>query len=86
LTEGYTSEIVDEEEFFLPFDEFPWFKDAPLQAILNVQRHGSEHLHWPALDVDLTLNSIRYPEHYPLVSQVNPKASVEPESAGDSSR
>jgi hypothetical protein len=61
--------LVDEEELFLPFEDFPWFKDVPLQAILNVQRHDSEHLHWPALDVDLTLNSIRHPENYPLVSK-----------------
>ena len=45
--------IVDDEELFLPFDEFPWFKDASVQAILNVQRHA-EHFHWPTLDVDST--------------------------------
>ena len=63
--------LVGEEELFLPFDEFPWFKDASLPAILNVERQGSEHLHWPGLDVDLTLESIRYPEKYPLVSKTN---------------
>ncbi|MGB6067486.1 MAG: DUF2442 domain-containing protein [Desulfomonilaceae bacterium] len=74
--------LVDDEELFLPFDEFPWFKDAPLQSILNVERQGDEHLHWPALDVDLTLESIRHPEKYPLVS----KAKVPQSSAMDSSR
>jgi hypothetical protein len=61
--------LVADEELFLPFDEFPWFKDAPLQAILNVERQGSENLHWPDLDVDLTLESIRNPEEYPLISK-----------------
>jgi len=61
--------LIDDEELFLPFDEFPWFKDASVQAVLNVQRQGPEHLHWPALDVDLTLDSIRHPEKYPLVSK-----------------
>jgi len=61
--------MVGEEEFFLPFDEFPWFKEAPLQSILAVQRQGPEHLYWPDLDVDLTLESIRHPEKYPLISK-----------------
>ncbi len=78
--------LVDEEELFLPFDEFPWFKDAPLQAILNVQRHGSEHLHCPALDVDLTLNAIRHPERYPLVSKPHTQKSASDLSAPDPDR
>jgi hypothetical protein len=61
--------MVGEEELFLPFKDFPWFKNAALQSILNVQLHGSEHLHWPDLDVDLTLESIRHPEKYPLISK-----------------
>jgi len=61
--------MVGEEELFLPFEEFPWFQDAPLQAILAVQRQCPEHLYWPELDVDLTLESIRHPEKYPLISK-----------------
>jgi len=61
--------LVGDEELFFAFDEFPWFKDASLQAILNVERQGPDYLHWPALDVDLTLDSIRNPEKYPLMSK-----------------
>ncbi len=61
--------LVGEEELFLPFDEFPWFMRAALADILNVELHGTEHLHWPALDIDLTLDSIRHPENDPLVSK-----------------
>ena len=61
--------IVGEEELFLPFKDFPWFKNATLQSILNVELHGSEHLHWPDLDVDLTLESIQHPEKYTLISK-----------------
>ncbi len=63
--------IAREEEFYLPFKDFPWFKNATLQSILNVELHGSGHLHWPDLDVDLSLESIRHPEKYPLVSNTN---------------
>ena len=61
--------LADEEELFFPFDEFPWFRDARVSAILNVERPQSEHFYWPNLDVDLTLDSIRYPDRYPLVSK-----------------
>jgi hypothetical protein len=59
--------LVDDEELFLSFDEFPWFKEASVSAILNMERQGSDQLRWPALDIDLTLESIRHPERYPLV-------------------
>jgi hypothetical protein len=62
--------MVDEEELFLSFDDFPWFKNSPLQAILRVQREGPEHLYWPDLDVDLTFELIRHPEKYPLISKL----------------
>jgi len=61
--------LVDEEELFLPFTGFPWFKRASVQAVLHVERPRPEHLHWPELDVDLSLDSIRSPEKYPLVSK-----------------
>lgn len=61
--------LIGAEELFLPFKEFPRFKNATVQAILKVELHGEDHLHWPDLDVDLTLESIRHPEKYPLVSK-----------------
>ena len=60
--------LLDEEEHFLPFEEFPWFQDAPVRAVLNVERPQPQHLYWPAMDVDLHVDSIRHPEKYPLVS------------------
>ena len=61
--------LVDERELFLPFTEFPWFREAPVGAICEVTRPRPEHLHWPALDVDLTLESILHPERFPRVAK-----------------
>lgn len=72
--------LVGVEELFLPFDEFPWFKDAPLQAILKVERESTDHLHWPALDLDLTLESIRHPEAFPLISRAKMQQSAATQS------
>jgi hypothetical protein len=62
--------LIDDREHFLPFDEFPWFKRAPVEAILRIERPAPGHLRWPELDVDLALDSIEHPERYPLTSQL----------------
>ena len=59
--------IVDDRELFMPFDRFPWFKNAPIGKILHVEMHSDTHVHWPELDVDLDIDRILNPENYPLV-------------------
>ena len=59
--------LVDQEEFFLDFSNYPWFQDATINQIYDVQYFHQKHLHWPALDVDLEVDSLRYPAAYPLV-------------------
>jgi len=61
--------LLEDEELFLPFSDFPWFQDAAVGKILNVELPSSSHLYWPELDVDLAVESIRYPEKFPLVSK-----------------
>ena len=61
--------LIDEREHFLPFDEFPWFRDATIAAIHNVARPAPHHLYWPDLDIDLHVESIEHPERYPLKSK-----------------
>ncbi len=56
------------KEYFLTYEEFPWFKNAKVQDILNVETPSPTHFYWPDLDVDLSLDSIKKPEKYPLVS------------------
>ena len=61
--------MLDGKELCLPFQQFPWFKNAPVSAILNVELPQPHHLYWPDLDIDLAVESIEYPERFPLVSQ-----------------
>jgi len=58
--------LVDERELFMPFDEFPWFRDASVDSIFKLETPGPNHLYWPILDVDLTVDSIENPSSYPL--------------------
>ena len=61
--------LIDRELLFLPFVHFPWFENAPLDAVLHVVRPSSGHLCWPELDVDLAVDSIRHPECFPLTAR-----------------
>ncbi len=67
--------LVDGREFYLPFENFPWFRDASIAQLANVERPQPAHLYWPDLDVDLSLESIEHPERYPLVSGSPPGRS-----------
>ena len=62
--------LTDEGERFLPFDDFPWFRDAPVAHILNVQEPSPGHYYWPDLDADLSLKIIEKPQDYPLKAVV----------------
>ena len=58
--------LLDGRELFVPFAEFPWFRQAPVEAIVKLERPTPRHLYWPDLDVDLSVDSIEHPERYPL--------------------
>lgn len=62
--------LVHEKEFFLDFESFPWFENAPLKDLMNVTLLHSKFLRWETLDVDLELDSLIHPEHYPLISKI----------------
>jgi hypothetical protein len=61
-------------EKFLAFDQFPWFLDAPIGAVLDVKLQGPGHLYWRKLDIDLAVDSIDHPERFPRVSKRRPLA------------
>ena len=60
---------LGDRELFVPFAEFPWFVDAPVGKLMNVQWLSVDDLHWPDLDVDLSVRSIEHPEEFPLRSR-----------------
>ena len=61
--------LLNDEELFVPFAQFPWFRDASIAQITNVQLPSVRHLYWPDLDIDLAVESIRNPEAFPLVAR-----------------
>jgi hypothetical protein len=58
--------FVNGKEYFLSYEEYPWFKDQPIGSIKNVEFCHGFHLYWPDLDVDLNVDNLENPEKYPL--------------------
>jgi hypothetical protein len=50
----------------MSYDDFPWFKNQTIEAIIHVEEPSKDHFYWPDIDVDLTVESIENPERFPL--------------------
>ncbi len=59
--------LVDDREYFVPFEHYPRFRDATVAQIHTLRRSGSDHIHWPDLDVDIELDALERPESFPLL-------------------
>jgi hypothetical protein len=61
--------LAGDTELFMPYEDFPWFRNAPVGKILNVEEPRAGHFYWPDLDIDLTIEMIEHPERFPLKSK-----------------
>ena len=73
--------LIGDRERFVPFKAFPWFRNATIGELTNVEQPSPHHLYWPDLDIDLALDSIDHPEQYPLISRVQPDKRRHPAAA-----
>jgi hypothetical protein len=58
--------LVIGKEYFLPYENFPWFKNASISQIHTVELRHDHYLSWKELDVDLELASLENLDQYPL--------------------
>ncbi|GHV21813.1 hypothetical protein FACS189428_2850 [Clostridia bacterium] len=65
---GITLEVKG-QTFFLPYNSNPWFEKAKVADVFNVEMLGDHGIRWDSLDVDLEINSLLYPEKYPLIAK-----------------
>jgi Protein of unknown function (DUF2442) len=61
--------LLGDEELHLPFEHFPWFRNATIEQISAIEWPSKTRLYWTMLDIDLSVDSIRHPENFPLVSK-----------------
>lgn len=68
--------LIGDREVFVGFEDFPWFRHVPIGKLLNVELPRPHHLYWLELDIDLAVESIDYPERFPLISKARPKITL----------
>ena len=61
--------LVDDQEYFVPFADYPAFRQATVSQIYAVQRLSPTQFYWPELDIDLELEALEHPERFPLIFQ-----------------
>jgi hypothetical protein len=58
--------LADDQEYFVPFSDYPVFNRATVAQIYAIQRLGPRQFHWPQLDADIELDALEHRERYPL--------------------
>jgi hypothetical protein len=58
--------LIEGREYFMSYEEFPWFHKASVAEIYNFDFVHGRHLYWPDLDIDLSVESLSAPERFPL--------------------
>ncbi len=59
--------LSGDNELFLSYDDFPWFKDDTVKHILNFTEMTENQFYWPYLYIDFNIDIINHPERFPLV-------------------
>ncbi len=62
--------FIKGNEYFLNYQDYPYFKDHTLSSIQNVQFLHESHLYWPELDIDLEIDNLDNPGKYTLRDKV----------------
>ncbi|MBI1881126.1 MAG: DUF2442 domain-containing protein [Chloroflexi bacterium] len=63
--------LVKDQEYFIPFEDYPDFREATVSQIYTVQQLGPAQFYWPDLDIDIELDALEHPEQFPLVFHKN---------------
>lgn len=61
--------LLGDEELLVPFKQFPWFRQASIEQLSAVEWPTVDHLYWPLLDMDLSVQSLRRPDDFPLMAR-----------------
>lgn len=62
---------IPDGDFFLNYNDFPWFKNASVNDVFDVEMEGDSAVRWDKLNVDLEIESILHPEKYPVTMKNN---------------
>lgn len=59
--------LLNDTEYFIDYNDYPYFQNASIRDISNVEVDFSKNLHWNNLDIDIEFDAIENPEKYQLM-------------------
>jgi hypothetical protein len=59
--------MVGDKEYFIPFTDYPGFKESSINQIFKIRFLPESQLHWEELDIDIELEALSKPESFPLI-------------------
>lgn len=59
---------LSDKEFFLSYEDYPFFRTAKVDDIYQVEVHHETRLYGPTLDIDLSVDILKNPHHFPLLA------------------
>jgi hypothetical protein len=59
--------LVEDKEYFIPFLDYPGFKDSSVNQLLKIRFSAPSQLHWEEIDMDIELQALSQPESFPLI-------------------
>jgi len=59
--------LIEDKEYFIPFKDYPCFRESSLDQIFKIRYYPSGQLYWEELDIDIDLKALSEPESFPLI-------------------
>ena len=59
--------LIQDNEYFVSFNEYPFFKNMSIQDIFKVKMLSPDQLHWEKHDIDIELSALQNPNQFPLL-------------------
>ena len=60
---------ISENSYFLSYTTNPWFKNAKISDVFDVEPISDVGVRWKNLDIDLAIDSFINPQKYPLIAK-----------------
>lgn len=61
--------LAGNREYFVPFADYPAFREGTVDQIVNVQQPAPDQFYWPDLDIDIETAALNDPQRFPLPFQ-----------------
>lgn len=63
--------LVESKEYFIPFTDYPVFKQASVDEIYDFKMLSPRQIYWKKLDCDIELEALEYPEKFVLTFNIS---------------